>query len=226
MELIPKMLVAGVFSPTILPGTQNQITPEKINRAWVDLAGRHRYTQLQLSPDGAAANFLGATPQDGITIQPPILQFRSSVRTTVEQAGEDAQDAITAIARHLGAADIQQLGVKVVYWASLPDNDAPGFVLHRVFGRSEEDLAPLGSGGTLLTGAKFIIQHTPAVVGGYSYTLLVEPLLQDPKMLYLDLDAQFPGPADLGNVSGKVREVDQFLKRTVKEFLEGLGPHA
>ena len=219
MQLIPKQLVVGLFTPTGLPGTADQLTPDKINRAWAELASRHGYTQLQLAPDGTAANFLGATPEDGITIQPPLLQFRTSVRTTVEQAGDSAQDALKALTRQLGASSFQQLGVKVIIWAVAPDNDAAGFVLHRVFARSEDELAILSGAGSLMTGAKFIVRDAASV-----HTVLVEPLLRDPKFLFLEVDAQFAGAADLDRIVTRVKDVDVFLTRTVAGFLEGLGP--
>ena len=222
MQLIPKHLVVGLFTTTGLPGTGDQLTTERINRAWAELASRYGYTQLQLSPDAAAANFLGATPEDGITIQPPLLQFRSSVRTTVAQAGDNAQDALKTLAYQLGAVNFQQLGVKVTYWAAAPDNDGPGFVLHRLFKRSEEEdeLAGLKGGGTLMAGAKFIITDPSAG----RYTVLVEPLLRDTKYVFLDVDAQSPGPADLDKIGARVKDVDQFLTRTLDRFLDRLTP--
>lgn len=36
----------------------------------------HGYTQFQASPDQTAADFLGATPEIGVTIQPPLIQVR------------------------------------------------------------------------------------------------------------------------------------------------------
>jgi hypothetical protein len=226
MQLIPKLFVLGVFTPTGVAGTPDPITAEKINRVWVELAPRLGYTQLQLSTDGAAGNFLGPTPDDGVTIQPPLLQFRTSIRLTVDQAAEDAHSAMKVIARQIGATGFQQLGIKLVYWAAMADNDAAGFVLHRVFGRSEDDLAPLQGGGKLWTGAKFVVQHPsqdpsqPSV----SYTTLVEPLLRDPRYLYLDVDAKFPGPADLDRIPAQVKEVHEFLSHTVAGFLDSLTP--
>lgn len=219
MQLIPKLLVLGVFTPTGVAGTPDPVTPEKINRVWMELAPRLGYTQLQLSPDGAAGNFLGATADDGVTIQPPLLQFRTSIRMTVDQAADAAQSSMKVIERQLGATGFQQLGIKLVYWSAMADNDGAGFVLHRVFARSENDLAPLQGGGKLWTGAKFVVQH-PSV----AYTTLVEPLVRDPKYLYLDVDAQFVGPADLDRIPAQVKEVDDFLTHTVAGFLDGLTP--
>lgn len=221
MNLIPKQLVVGLFTPFGLPGTVDQLTSEKINRAWAELASRHGYTQLQLSPDGAAANFLGATTDDGITIQPPVLQFRTSVRTTVEQAGDSAQDALKTLSRHLGARSFQQLGIKVIYWAVAPDNDGAAFVLNRVFARSDDALATLRGAGTLMAGAKFIVQEPKSV-----HTILVEPLVRDPKYLYLEVDTQFGGAADLDLIGARVKEVDLFLTRTLAGYLQGLAPGA
>lgn len=217
MNFIPKQVVVGVFTPSIMPGTADQPTPERINKAWAELAGRYRYSQLQLSPDGTAGNFLGATADDGITIQPPVIQYRSSVFVS-ENAGDTARDALSTLARHLGATGFQQLGIKLVYWVALPDNDAPGFVLRKIFGRTEAEFEGLRGGAqTLVAGAKFVLSENTS-----GYTVLVEPLLRDQKFLFVDVDAQFPGTIELDRIESRCRDVQQFATGTLNTFLEGL----
>ncbi len=92
MELIPKALVVGVFAPPP-PSPTPIVTQEKINQVWAELAPRHGYRQLQFGPDGSAAQFLGATGDDGATIQLPLLQVRSRIATTAMNAADEAQHA-------------------------------------------------------------------------------------------------------------------------------------
>ena len=80
MDLIPKAVIVGLFAPPT-PTPQGQVTADKLNRIWSDIGPSHGYTQFQLSPDQAAANFLGASPEIGVTIQPPLLQVRDVLGT-------------------------------------------------------------------------------------------------------------------------------------------------
>ena len=59
MELVPRAFVLGAFMPPAPPG--QEITVDRINRIWADVAGSYGFVQLQLTPDRTSANFLGAT---------------------------------------------------------------------------------------------------------------------------------------------------------------------
>jgi hypothetical protein len=217
MNLIPKVLVVGVFTTTGLPGTPDPVTKEKVTRIFADLSPRGGYTQLQMAADGSSAIFAGGSPDDAITIQPPIIQVRSSIRLTPKASAEWAEDALKTIAHGLSARQFAQLGVKLIYQASLDTRDGNAFVLGRLFGKSENDFDALRGGGTLFAGAKLIVRHEDV-----AYTVLIEPLLADPQYLYLDLDAQYPGPADLDNTEKRVDATERFLTETVKPYLDSL----
>src|SRR5689334_23052018 len=105
MELIPKAIVVGLFMPPTLPG-QSGVTADKLNRIWSDVGPSEGYTQFQMSPDQTAANFLGASPEVGLTIQPPLLQVRDLLGSpgrplTPHDAAQQIEDVVKTIARHL-----------------------------------------------------------------------------------------------------------------------------
>src|SRR5438876_1184822 len=122
MELIPKALVVGVLA-ALQPTPGQAVTPEKLNRIWAEVAPRHGYRQLQLAPDGSAAQFFGATPADGATVQLPLIQVRTSINLGVANAADEAQDILKAIGNHLGIGQFFNLGIKHVFHGSVADND-------------------------------------------------------------------------------------------------------
>jgi hypothetical protein len=216
MQLMPQALVVGLFTPTGLPGT-DPVTVEKISRIWSELAPMHGYTQLQIAADGSAATFGGPSVDDGITIAPPLIQVRDSIRLTTDQSGDRAQQAIKTIARHLGARQFDRLGVKVVYHAATANNDAVGLVMHRILQKSDEDLASLKEGGSIWAGVKYVVTN-----GGVQFTLLIEPLLKDQRLLYLDLDAQFGGAVDLDRIREKANDADRYVTQTLNRYLDSV----
>jgi hypothetical protein len=160
---------------------------------------------------------LGPAAEDGVTIQPPLLQIRDSIRTTTEQSADKAQVISQVVARHLGVSQFFNLGVRLIYHAAVPGNDGSSFVLGRVLSKGEEDLAQLRAGGQLWGGVKYVITNP-----GVMYTLLIEPLIADPKYLYLDLDAQLPGVVDATAIVPKARECERFITGPVSEYLDSL----
>lgn len=214
MELIPKALVTGVFA-AVNPDLAGQVTADKLNRIWSELAPQMRYRQFQLAPDGSAAQFLGATVEEGATIQLPLIQVRSSIELSAEQAAEQAEMALKVIASHLGITQFFNLGIKHVYWATVESNDARAFVLNQILGRTEDDLAELQQGGTLWAGVKYV-----AVTEESQYTTVIEPLQADNRFLFVDLDAAFAGPVDLDRVTQRAKDAARYLTQSVKSYLE------
>jgi hypothetical protein len=145
MQLLPRALVVGGFVPPSPPG-QQQVTADRLNRIWSELAPTHGFTQFQIAPDQSSANLLGASPDDGVTIQPPLIQVRSTIKTTAQQAADSTESIFSVILRHLGVTQFFNLGIRHVYNVPLPDNDARSFMLRRVLSREEDDLAQLTAG--------------------------------------------------------------------------------
>jgi hypothetical protein len=216
MQLIPKALVVGGFLPPAAPG-QQQISVDRINRIWADLAPTYGYTQLQMAPDGTMAQFLGRTPEDGLTVQPPLVQVRSTVTGTARIAAESAEAIIGSIIRHLSASQIFNLGIRHVYTAPLFDNDARRYVLRQLLRSTEDDLVELAADPERAWGGvKYVIPQPDR-----QYTLTLEPFQADQmRSVYIDLDAQFPNATDVGSISSRAREAQDYLSTAVNRFLD------
>lgn len=215
MKLVPKWLVVGIFTPPPgVPGT-GAVTPDKLNRIWAEIGPSHGYRQLQLSPDGTNAKFLGTTPQHSVTIQPPLIQIADVIELTPAQSIERVETILKSTERNLGISQFFNLGIRHVYHAPMADNDARGFVMSRILHSAPSDIEELEAGGQITAGVKYYVL-TPAV----NYTLTIEPLLSDPAQLIIDLDAQFPGPTTLDSVRSRAQDADSYLTQSVDAYLD------
>lgn len=210
MELLPRAVVIGVFAP-VPPG---QLDQQKVNNLWAEISVRHEYRQHSYLGEGA--HFSGGGPDDGLVVQPPIVQVRSSARLGVANAADEAEEVIAAVGRHLGWAQFLNLGVKLVFHAPAPVGGAQEYVRRRLLGDTARNLDQLDRGGGIWTGLKLGI----AAADGSQFTLTVEPLHADDSMLFVDLDAQFPGQCELGRIREHVAEVEDYASRAVKHYLE------
>lgn len=219
MEMIPKALIVGVFVPPGgVPGGPT-ITAEKLNKIWSEVAPRFGYTQLQISPDGSAAQFLGATPDTGIAIQPPLIQIRDLIQLTPDQSAENAETVVKTISRLLGTNQFFNLGVRLIYHAPLDSKDAKSFIQTKVLAGGGASYDELGLGGDQWSGVKHVITHPAGI-----YTLTLEPLQADEgKSLYIDVDAAFPGPlTSLDAIHDRARDAKDYLSNNVERYLDGL----
>jgi hypothetical protein len=210
VELIPKALVVGVFG-AMAPGAADS---EKVNFIWMQLSRRMGYRQLNQTSEGAT--FAGAGPDDALVIQPPLLQFRSPATMGFKNAADDAQVCLQTAAQHLGAAQFANLGIRHVCHATAPSNDARAFVQNQLLRKDPDEVAALSRGGETWSGLK----HWAQAADGSTYTLAIEPLIADPKLLYIDLDAQFPGQADLDKIAMRAGEAERYVSDTVRTYLE------
>jgi hypothetical protein len=217
MELQARQVIAGVLTPP--PGGPGgiDVNASKINQIWSEVSPHYGYRQFQLAPDGTGAVFLGASESDAVTIQPPLIQVRDVVSFTVGQSADKVQAIFSAISRHLGIAQFFNFGCKLVYHAPMPDNDSASFML-RALGRNQDDLAELRAGDHLWGGMKIGTGG-----GDRQYVLVLEPFHADRRSLYVDVDAQFPGPMTLDAVPGRIKDVEQYVTHAVNAFLDRLG---
>ncbi len=152
-----------------------------------------------------------------MTIQHPLIQVRDAIKLTPEKTAEELQQLLKAVARHLGLTQVFNLGIKLVCHASVPNNDAKGFILNHVLsepGANMDELRP--PGGDIFAGFKVVATHPNG-----TYTLTVEPLVSDQmRSLFLDLDAQFPGPTTVDAVQGKADEVRHYMNGNVGRYLD------
>jgi hypothetical protein len=223
MELIPRELVVGVLSPS-LPGT-TQVNRAKINRAWTEITSTYPYRQLEISPDETAAQFLGASVDDGVSIGLPLVQVRDLILLSAGQSARKAVSILRVIARELELQQFFNLGIKHIYNAPAPNHDGRGFVLADVLGKTDDDLAELSGGAEgIWGGIKLTIPLPEEEYGQPFYTLVIEPLLEDPSLLYIDLDAQFPGPLDLDAIEDRADDAETYLTQTVNRYLDRIQP--
>jgi hypothetical protein len=215
-----KAVVAGMFlppqgvnplSPSFIPGAE-PAPREKINRIWADVVKEYPYQALSFQPGGGAI-FAGQSVEQLVLIQPPLVQIRDLIDLEVRPLAERVQSVFRAIQHHLGGLP-QNLGVKLVANAPAPGNDAVAFIRSELL-RGDEDALALAGNLNLDAGIKLTMTGTD-----YSYTLLVEPLRSDTRSLFIDLDGQFPGVANVEHVRERVLQVDSFMHHQVQTYLE------
>lgn len=175
--------------------------------------------QLQMAPDGTSAEFVGRTVDDGVAIQPSLVQVRGLINTTTEQAADDARGIFAATLRHLATEQLFNLGIRLVYNAPMPDNDARSFVLRRVLSAEDDGLTSLAAGSQgLWGGVKYVVP-----LPDRHYTLAVEPLQMDQmRSLFIDLDAQFPGEATVESITSRAGEAQAYITGPVDRYLDEL----
>jgi len=224
MNLIPKAVIAGMMQGQFvstgpvntlvqLPGGPS-ITPDIINRIWSQVQKEYPYQSLQFEPSGKGAVFLSG-PEDLVLIQPPLLQVRSPVEAMgVTAVAEKVQFVLSQIVHQVPSPPGLNLGVKLVYHAPAPGNDAVSFARTELV-KGEDDLQTLAGGTNFLASIKVVMLGIDV-----NRTLLVEPLVADPTNMYLDLDSQYPGVVDPNQIRDRISQADDFMAHQVKAFLE------
>lgn len=230
VELIPKAVIAGLFVQTVpmsastgptsillqQPGAA-PVTRDVVNRIWSDVVKRYPYQSLQFDPTGSGGAFLGQGPDDAVILQPPLLQVRDAIGVGgVREASDKLQFVFNTALHHLGGP-AANLGVKLVYHAPAPGAAAVDFLLSELV-KGVDDVQSLAGGMSFEGSVKFLLT-APDV----QYTLLIEPLHADLAFLYLDLDAQFPGPLDPAKIGERVRQAETLITTQVRNFLEKRG---
>lgn len=216
MDLVPKQVVFGLYTPP--PGSPGvpPLDIQKLNAIWSEVTSTYDYRQLQISADRTAGVFVGASDTEGVTIQLPLLQVRSVIELTPEIAAEKAFDIFRIVSRHIGVQQFYNLGIRHIFHAPAPDGDGRGMILHRMMGKTQKDLDSLQGGEQMAGGLRFFL-YPPT---GGLYTLVIEPLFADTKFLYLDLDAQFNEPiTDLEMVKTRAGEASAYLRGAVHSYL-------
>jgi hypothetical protein len=216
MNLIPRALVVGVFIPPpgVVPGVK-PVTSDVVNRIWSEVTGSYPYRHLEIAPDGSAAHFLGASADEQVAIQGPLLQVRDVIGLDAKHSAEKAETILKVIARQLGVAQFFNMGIKHVYHAPVANNDARAFVLQGILGKTDADLGELQLGGDAIAGVKYVLPGPDR-----QYTLRIEPLLGDLRNLFIDLDAQFPGDATLDDVTTRAKDAERYMTQAVSAYLD------
>lgn len=215
VELVPKLMIVGVLVQPPVPGIVGtaKIDREALNRIWSEVNLTFQYQSLQMSPAGDAAVFVGASPESQVAIQPPIVQVRDAGLGTFAVAADQAQSILKIVARNVGSPPLFNLGIRLVLHA--PVEQARAFVL-RVLKKDEQEFDALRQGGEIWASVKYVVNHPD----GVGYTLTLEPLVVDDKFLLVDLDAQFQGPVQLDLIRDRAKEVETYVSKTVRAYLE------
>ncbi len=218
MEFIPQMMVTGAFVVTPEMQTGGAVSEDKLVTIYKEIrdAG-FQYQQFQLDPNGQGAVMQAQPPGELVTVRPPLVQVQSVLREgTVETGGKKAQDIAAIVTRVLGVAQLQQLGIRLVYHAPLPSNDAKEFMLNRVLSFGGQHLGDLGMGGDLWGGVKYVVSHPEG-----QYTFSVEPAIaENMKSLYIEMDAQFPGAHAPSSVLDKAGQVKEYVTGRLGNYLD------
>lgn len=218
MDFIPQLMVTGGFVITPEMQTGGRVDESKLVSVYSEIreAG-FPYGAFQLDPDGSGAVMQAQPPGEMVTVRPPLVQVQSALREgTVETGGRKAQDIMSIVARVLGVSTIQQLGIRVIYTAPLPTNDAKEFILHRLLSFGGEHLDELGAGGELWGGVKYVVSHADG-----QYTLNLEPSVADGmRSLYIEIDAQFPGAYAPTSILEKAVQVKEYAGSRLGSYLD------
>jgi len=218
MEFIPQMMVTGGFVVPPELQTGGRVPEEKLVTIYSEIReSGFAYQAFQLDPDGSGAIMHAQPPGEVVTIRPPLVQVQSVLREgTIETGGRKAQDIASIVTRVLGAPLIGQLGIRVIYHAPLPSNDAKDFLLNRVLSFGGEHLGDLSMGGDLWGGVKYVVAHPDG-----EYTLNIEPAVADQmRSLYIEIDAQFPGGHPPSAILDKAAQVKEYVTSRLGSYLD------
>jgi hypothetical protein len=159
---------------------------------------------------------MGLGPDDALIVQPPLVQVRSTAKMGVQNAADEAQVAIKTVTLHLGYTQFFNLGIKHVFHAPAPRANAEEFVMRQLLRRDPADLAELERGAGVWGGLKYRMAAADQSV----YTLTIEPFIADNQFLFIDLDAQFLGPAQVDTIKERAREAEEYADRAIRRYLE------
>jgi hypothetical protein len=185
LEILYQQIVLGLFpQPTQIP--PQPFDKEALQRAFLDLTGDYTYQQFVFTPNGGA-QVLGATPDDGITIEPGLIQVRTPVAMTKELAATKVTTVLASVCKRMDIQAFVSGGMKVIAHAPIPTGyeHAQQFVGEKLM-HSEAHPAELGP-KYFAGGVKYRSIDNEA---RREENLLIEPLIRDPVFLFIDYDVQ------------------------------------
>jgi hypothetical protein len=214
-----QIISTGPASIMLQPPGATPVTRDVINRIWSDVVKEYPYQSLQLDPSGGGgAAFVGATPDEAVIIQPPLVQVRELVGIGgVPDTARKIAFVLQAAVHHLSGTLPVNLGVKLIYRAPAPGGNAIEF-LRSEFVKGDDDMRSLAGGMEYEASVKLIMKSADV-----TYTLLIEPLHADLAYLYLDLDTQYQGVVDITRIAERIGQAESFLSTQVRTFLDRRG---
>ena len=213
MEPLFRQLVVGLVpQPTQIPPAP--FAREDLQRAFFDVTREHPYQQFAFLPGDSGAEFANSV-EDGVAVQPALIQVRTPVDLTPERAREKAIDVVRVLRKRLAIASFLLCGIKVVAHVPAP-GEARTFVAERLMREAEriEELGPHYFAG----GLKYRSLEDEGLVEG---VLLVEPLIQDDKLIFIDYDIQRRTPSDGSQLGEWIDDAFAFVRGPAIQLLKG-----
>lgn len=219
IDLLPRNLVVGAVAPTLNQPFSGapKIGARQLTSLYTALAEQYSYRALQMTDKADGCQIAGATQGDFVSVQPPIIQFAENLESvlSLDAVGDKAMVVMKTITDTL-RQPLFNLGIRLIYFVPAPDSDPAAFVRTRLAADLATRAAGLGP-NPLWMGVKLLIQNpTPP-----TYTVTIEPSVQDQKMIYVDVDAQFQTAVDPLLLKTQILSVEQYCMGPVRELLEG-----
>jgi hypothetical protein len=218
MEFIPRLMVSAGLAMTREVQAGGQVDEAKLLSIYTRLReSGFSYGSFQLDPAGTGAVIQAQPAGETVTLRPPLVQVQSVLRDGTVELGARKAGTILAIAADvLGVAELQQLGVRVIYNAPLPTNDAKAFTLNQLMSVGTDHVGDLTLGGEVWGGVKYVVGHADG-----QYTILIEPAVADAmRSLYIDIDAQFPGAHSPNSILEKASQVKGYANGRLGAYLD------
>jgi hypothetical protein len=178
------------------------------------VAGRYDYGGFQMLPDGARM----FSPDKECLIQTTRIQVNDAITTHYEFAKQKALDLFQLISEELNITQFLAFGVKLI--AHLPfdgEETAAEFIESRFLKVSRGQFDLLGD-GRRGTGIRLLL-HQDGV-----YELRIEPLFADTRIMYLEVDIQYPQPfTNLDVLPGRMDAAYSYLFDDLRRFIESVG---
>lgn len=217
------LVVALVPQPSEIPPPP--FDEQDLQRAFFEISRSYPYQSFERMVGGRGA-FLRDSSEDFVELRPALLQVQARMDAeshllTAEMAREKAVWVLKTAAKHLKVAAFFQCAIQIVAHVAIPgaDPDAKAFLAER-FIRGEVDPAHLGP-DYFSGGVRF---RSIAEGQAGEDSLLIEPLMQDNKLLFVSHEVArvgLPQPiSDLGQVSTWVTEAFEFLAGAAIDILE------
>lgn len=216
LEILYQQVVVGLLpQPSQIP--PQPYDREALQRAFVDLTAEYSYQQFVFTPSGGA-QILGGTPEDGVTIEPGLIQARTPVSMTKELAASKIAGILSSVSRRMNLHAFLGGGLKIVAHAPIPTGyeNAQQFVGQRLM-HSEDHPAELGP-NYFAGGVKY---RSIEDEGESEEVLLIEPWVREPVFLFIDYDVQNRRPmTDTSAVSHWLDDAFGFIDGNVRRLLE------
>ena len=219
MEPLFSVLTVGVVpQPTQVPPKPFEL--DDLQKIFFEASRDFPYAQFQVLPGDQGAAFMN-TPLDRVLLQPQLLQVQTQIGTAGEATAERAREKVVTVlekaTERLGIRQSLACGIKVIANVPAPDGGARNFVANRLFSQADRIDDTLGH-GYFGGGIKiFRLGEDNQKIE----VLLIEPLVADDTLIYVDYDVQRnQSTAGLGELVSWIDGAFRFVSDHAIAFLE------